>query len=160
MLGRIASTVAFIALTSAVPAMAADEVRVLTAAPAEVAQEASLTFAPPPAMRLTVPTAVKRGGLLPTLYVSLAGLQAYDAFTTTRGLSRGAVESNGLMKGVAGSPAAVWAIKGGLTAGSILVSERLWKSGHRMQAIGMMIATNSLMAAVGAHNSRVRGQLK
>jgi len=37
-----------------------------------------------------------------------------------RELDVGAVEGNGLMKGVAGSPAAVWAIKGGLTAGSII----------------------------------------
>jgi hypothetical protein len=159
MVGRIASTVALIALTYAVPAMAADEVK-SAAVSIEGAVEASLATAPPQALRLGTPSGVARGGLLPALYVSLAGLQAYDAFSTTRGLSRGAVESNGLMKGVAGSPAAVWAIKGGVTAGSIFASERLWKSGHKMQAIGMMVATNGLMAVVGAHNSRVMGQLK
>ena len=98
---------------------------------------------------------VARGSLLPSLYVSLAGLNAYDAYSTVKGVAQGATESNGLMRGAAGTPVAVLAIKGGVTAGSILVAERLWRSGRRAQAIGMMIASNAVMAAVGAHNNSV-----
>src|SRR5437667_5340415 len=41
-----------------------------------------------------------RGAVLPALYISLAGLQAYDAYSTVTGVRRGAVEANGLMKNV------------------------------------------------------------
>jgi hypothetical protein len=47
------------------------------------------------------------------------------------------------------------AVKGGVTAGSIVLAEKLWRSGHRAQAIGMMIASNAMMAAVGVRNSHV-----
>lgn len=97
----------------------------------------------------------RRGGLLPVLYVSLAGLNAYDAYSTTKGLSRGARESNPVMRGAAGSPAAIWAIKGGVTGASIMVAERLWRAHKRPQAIGVMIISNGLMAAVAARNASV-----
>jgi len=51
----------------------------------------------------------------------------------------------------------MWAIKGRVTAGAVLVSERLWRSGHRAQAIGMVVASNVVMTVVGAHNQRVLG---
>src|SRR4051812_12017479 len=48
-----------------------------------------------------------RGVLLPSLYVSLAGLNAFDAYTTGKGLQTGAgTEANGVMSGVARNPAA------------------------------------------------------
>jgi hypothetical protein len=138
MFSRAAGTF-FLLLSSAGPALAAD-----AAAPATTISE-----------KLVAPQGPDRGSLLPALYVGLAGLNAYDAYTTTKGVSAGANESNALLRAAAGSPAAIWAIKGGVTAGSILLSERLWRSGHRAQAIGMMVAANSVMAVVGARNQAV-----
>ena len=82
-----------------------------------------------PATRLGSQPA-KRGALLPMLYLSLAALNAYDAHSTTTGLSRGAVEANPTMRGVVGSPVALLAVKGVATAGTVLVAEHLWKN-HR-----------------------------
>src|SRR5262245_36666133 len=42
---------------------------------------------------------------LPALYASLAALQAFDAYSTTRGLSQGATEGNPLMQPVVGNQA-------------------------------------------------------
>ena len=98
---------------------------------------------------LSVSGTTTRGSLLTSLYVSLAGLNALRRLHHQQGVRVGATESNGLMRGAAGSPAAMWAIKGGVTGGSILVSERLWRSGRRG---GRRIATDggrqALMAAV------------
>lgn len=99
-----------------------------------------------------------RGGLLPALYVSLAGLNAFDAYTTSKGLSLGASESNGVMKALAGNQAGLWAVKGGVTASSIFVAERLWRGNHKPQAIALMVITNGMMAAVSARNASVLRQ--
>jgi hypothetical protein len=108
--------------------------------------------APPVSIRPT------RGAVLPSLYVSLAGLNAYDAYATTAGLARGAAEANPLLRGVAGSPAALWAVKGGVTASSIVVAERLWRRNRKAAAIAVMAVSNGIMAAVAARNARVLGQ--
>lgn len=96
-----------------------------------------------------------RGTLLPSLYVSLAGLNAYDAYSTTKGYSAGATETNNVLRAAASRPAVMWAIKGGITAGSIVVAERLWRTHHRVHAVGMMVLTNSLMTVVAVRNSSV-----
>lgn len=150
----ITSTLVLLVLASTSPVLASDLIAATAAAEVErVAQtnnegDRILTL-----FRAEKPAT--RGSVLGSLYVSLAGLNAYDAYTTAKGVARGATESNGLIRGAAGTPVAVWAIKGGVTAGSILVAERLWRSGHRAQAIGMMIASNAVMAAVGVRNSSV-----
>jgi hypothetical protein len=95
---------------------------------------------------------VERGPALPGLYAGLAGLQALDIYTTSRGLAGGAREGNPLLRGVAGNPAAMLIVKGSVTAASIAVSERLWKQHRRRRAIATMIATNGIMAAVAARN--------
>jgi hypothetical protein len=87
--------------------------------------------------------------------LSLATLNAYDAYSTTSALGKGAVEANPLMRGVAGTPAALWAVKGGVTAMSIYAAERLWRDNHRVAAIALMAITNGVMAAVVTQNSRV-----
>jgi hypothetical protein len=109
-----------------------------------------------PAVQFGAPA--RRGRVLPALYVSLAGLNAFDAYSTSAGLSRGAREANPLMKSVAGNPAALWAVKGGATAASILVAERLWKQNKRGQAIAVMVVTNGMMAVVAARNASVLGK--
>ena len=96
-----------------------------------------------------------RGSILPSLYVSLGALQAFDGYSTTTGLRRGATETNGMMKNVAGNPASMWIVKGGVTAVSIYAAERLWKRNRRVAAIATMVATNGLMAMVAARNASV-----
>jgi hypothetical protein len=101
-----------------------------------------------------------RGALLPALYVSLAALNAYDAYSTTRGLSLGAAEGNAMMGSVAGRPAVLWAVKGGATAGSVYIAERLWKKNNKVGAVVVMLATNGMMATVAARNSSVINSLR
>jgi len=96
-----------------------------------------------------------RGPLLPTLYVSLAALNAFDAYATSAGVSKGASEANPLMQHVAGSPTAMWAVKGAATATSIYFAERLWRKNQKVKAIAVMLAANGMMAAVAAHNAAV-----
>jgi hypothetical protein len=98
---------------------------------------------------------LSRGLTLPALYASFAALNVYDAASTIGAMKRGAVEANPLVAGIAGHPAALWAVKGGVTAASILASENLWRQGHRRQAIVLMVASNSIMTAVAAHNASV-----
>lgn len=151
---------AAIALTclaaNAAAADAADPVRPETAATADV------TSAPPVANIdwAFSPTldAPKRGGLLPALYVGLAGLNVYDAYSTSNGLSSGAREANPMMKGIAGNSAALWAVKGGVTAASIAVAERLWRHNRRAAAITTMVISNGMMAIVAANNARAIGR--
>jgi hypothetical protein len=100
-----------------------------------------------------------RGVVLPSLYVSLIGLEAYDGYSTTRGLEHGAIESNTFLRGLAANPSALWAVKGGATLVSIYMAERLWRQDRRGQAVALMVITNGLMAAVALNNASVlRGQ--
>lgn len=122
----------------------------------------------PPALfvKMTMPAAAEaglpgpvapaaRGFALPALYVSLVGLQAYDGYSTSRGLKNGAAESNAILGALATHPAALWAAKGGSALVSIYVAERLWRRHHRGQAIALMVASNGLMAAVAASNASI-----
>jgi hypothetical protein len=101
----------------------------------------------------------RRPSVLPVLYVSFAVLQGFDAYSTTTGLSRGAQESNPMMRGVAGNSAAFWAVKAGSTAASIWFAERLWKN-NRVGAIVTMAVANGVMASVAARNASVLGTLR
>jgi hypothetical protein len=124
--------------------------------------------ADPPALfvRMTVPAATEsrlpgrvtpadRGSVLPALYVSLVGLQAYDGYSTSRGLKSGAFEANPLLGTLASHPAALWAVKGATAFVSIYLAERLWREHHRGQAIVLMVLSNGLMAAVAASNASI-----
>jgi hypothetical protein len=96
-----------------------------------------------------------RGGLLPSLYVGLIALQAYDGYSTSRGLKHGAIESNTFLRRMAANPTALWAVKGGATFVSIYMAERLWRQNHRGRAVALMVITNGLMAAVALNNASV-----
>jgi hypothetical protein len=96
-----------------------------------------------------------RGAVLPATYVGLIGLQAYDGYSTMRGLRHGAVESNGLMSAVANHPATLWAAKGGTAFVSIYMAERLWRQHRRGQAIALMVASNAIMASVAMSNASI-----
>jgi hypothetical protein len=160
-----AALVLTVVVAAVAPASAADHDAIFVAATAEAAADAAAKDAGSarplgtdvdwslPAVQFGAPTT--RGGLLPALYVSLAGLNAFDAYSTSLGMSRGAAEANPLMQPVAGNAAALWAVKGGATAASILVAERLWKQNRRGQAIAVMVVTNGMMAVVAARNASV-----
>jgi hypothetical protein len=94
-----------------------------------------------------------RPGALVPLYASFATLQVLDAHSTSRALDRGAVEANPVMKGLAGNPTALLALKAAGTAGVIFASERMWKK-NRTAAVLFMVAANSAMAWVVQHNYR------
>ena len=93
-----------------------------------------------------------RGVLLP-LYVSFAALQALDAHSTLRALDNGAAEANPLMAGLAGTPAALVAVKAGVAASTIYLVEKV-RVKSRGAAIALMVALNSAYAAIVAHNYR------
>jgi hypothetical protein len=102
----------------------------------------------------------RRPLLLPALYASQIALQALDAHSTYTALDRGAHEANPLMKGVVGNRGAMFAVKAGVAASTILVAERLWKKGNKVGAIATMIAVNAVTAAVVANNYRVASRLR
>ena len=93
--------------------------------------------------------------VLTMLSASMAGLQAYDAYSTLTALKRGGGESNPLMQGILGHPAVFIGVKAGLTAASIYAAERLWREHHRGTAIALMAVTNGIMAAVAVNNASV-----
>jgi hypothetical protein len=95
-----------------------------------------------------------RPAALPVLYVSYAALQIADASQTIRGVARGLNETNPLMAGIAGRPAAVWALKAVSTAGAIVAAERMWKT-NKVGAIVTMVIANGVSAAVAAHNASI-----
>lgn len=94
------------------------------------------------------------GGLMP-LYVMLASLQAYDAYTTLVGVTHGAVEQNPLVGAAAAQSSALWTIKAVSTATTIYFAEQLWRDHRKTQAIALMVVANGTMAAVAARNASV-----
>jgi hypothetical protein len=61
------------------------------------------------------------------------------------------------MRGLLGSTPAVIATKAGMTAGVILVSERLWKR-NKIAAVLVLIGLNAGYAVVVQHNYVVEGK--
>ena len=154
-MNRLAAATVLMLTIAAIPASAADRADAVTGegvAAAAPALAADVDWALP---AVHIGAGASRGSILPSLYVSLGALQAFDGYSTTTGLRRGATEANGVMKNVAGSPAAMWIAKGGITAASIYAAERLWKQNRRVAAIATMVATNGLMAMVAARNASV-----
>jgi hypothetical protein len=96
-----------------------------------------------------------RGSVLPSMYAGLIGLQAYDGYSTNRGLKNGASESNPILGPLTKHPAAVWAVKGGTAFASIYMAERLWRKHRRGQAIALMAVSNGVMAAVAVNNAAI-----
>jgi hypothetical protein len=147
------------------PAFAADaadaQPAALVIAPSTVAAAATST-APAASPDFATRSTFKYGrpALLPALYATSAALQGYDAYSTISALKSGGVEANPVMKTVVKNPAAFVAMKAGVTTASIMAAERLWKTNHRMGAIGLMVASNAMMGMVAAHNSQVLSNLK
>ncbi len=97
---------------------------------------------------------------LPALYAMQAGLQAMDVRSTFTAISLGAHEANPIMKPLAKNQATMMAVKAGIAATTILMSEKMWRGGNKMGAIVSMVAANAVTAMVVAHNYRVVNQLQ
>ena len=110
---------------------------------------------PQPKLQIVTPAAESRPAILPPLYVGLAALQAYDGYSTIRGVRQNKSEANPLVGGLAGRPALFWSIKAASTAATIYFADQLWRQHHRKQAIATMIVANGVMAAVAARNASV-----
>ena len=119
-----------------------------------VAALAQLAEPDPSPSAVVVPA--PRPVLLTTLYGSFVGLQALDVHSTMRAVRSGAgQEANPALQRLAGSPAAMFAMKAGATASIIMASERLRKTHHPLAAVALMIGANSAYAMVAAHNYTV-----
>ena len=106
-----------------------------------------------------VSQALSRPAALSALYASYAALQAFDVHTTRRALALGGREGNPLMGKVVATPAALVALKAGVAVGTVLVTERIWKT-NRTAAIAVMAASNTVAALVATHNSRTLRRLR
>ena len=95
----------------------------------------------------------QRLGVMLPLYASFATLQTLDAHSTMRALQNGGVESNPLLRDFASQPAALFAMKAGVTASTILLTEKL-RSKNRVAAIALMAALDSFYGIVVVHNYR------
>ena len=65
--------------------------------------------------------------MLPALYVAQGALQAMDMHSTMQAISRGAHEANPMMQGVVNNKGAMLAVKAGVAASTILMSEKMWR---------------------------------
>ena len=102
---------------------------------------------------------LSRPAILPALYASYAGLQAYDLYSTKAALARGGREANPCMQGVVKNSGTFAAVKIGAAAAGIIAAERMWKT-NKVGAIAMMVAANSVTAIVAARNARTLQQLR
>jgi hypothetical protein len=109
---------------------------------------------------VTPKAAPSRPIVLPALYAMQAGLQAMDVRSTFTAISLGAHEANPIMKPLAKNQATMMAVKAGVAASTILMSEKMWRGGNKMGAIVSMVAANAVTAMVVAHNYRVVNQLQ
>ena len=114
----------------------------------------SATIAPALKLQPSIAT-VTGAAVLRSLHVGLALAQAYDVYSTSKALERGAVEVNPLLRSTVGSRTAFIGLKIAMTAGPIYEAEKLWRSHHRIGAIALMAASNGLMMAVAAHNANI-----
>jgi hypothetical protein len=150
-------------LLTASSAFAADDSTATALTPAIAA--AATTLAQRPELAAGINFAPRRSTtgrplVLPTLYASSAVLQGYDAYSTLNAIKHGATEANPVMKGVTRSPMAFIGLKAGVTVMSIMAAERMWKNNNRLGAVLTMVASNSMMAMVAAHNASVLARVK
>jgi hypothetical protein len=124
--------------------------------------DSSEPAAKPPALTAQVERAAaamiqqpeRRPPALIPLYASFVTLELLDAHSTSRALANGGVEANPAIRGVTDNSAAMIAMKAAGSAGLIFASEKIWKK-NRTAAVVLMIATNSAMAWVVAHNYQI-----
>jgi hypothetical protein len=103
---------------------------------------------------LRVDAEPRRPTILPWLYGIYVTFQAFDVWTTTRGVAAGARETNPAVASFAGNHLGLTAMKIATTTTTIYFVERLWRR-NRTGAIVLTAALNGVSALVVLHNSRV-----
>jgi hypothetical protein len=98
---------------------------------------------------------LRRPAALPALYASFAVLQGLDAHSTLTAVGAGGREVNPAVRDLVARPASFVAAKIAATAGTLYLSERLWKK-NRVAAVVLMAAVNVTYGAIVAHNYRGR----
>src|SRR4051812_29008721 len=106
------------------------------AAAVPATQQPTVPAAPQTTAATPQPSAPRPAALLP-LYAAFVTLQALDIHSTLRAPRFGAREANPVVGGMLGSPAAFVAAKAGVSAGVVLVSERLWKRNRAASIVTM-----------------------
>ena len=102
-----------------------------------------------------VPATAERPAVLPPLYAIAAGFHAYDVYSTFKVLDAGGFEANPAMRSVTTHPALFIGVKAGVATFTIATTERMWKGGHRIEAVAMMVLSNVVLSWVAVHNQRV-----
>jgi len=98
------------------------------------------------------PETTRPAALVP-LYLGLTALQAYDGYSTLRGVGGGGIEQNPLVGGLAKQPAAFLTLKAVSTLTTIYAAEQLWRQHHKTQAIATVVVANAVMGVVAARNA-------
>ena len=163
---RIALAVLFSTVFAAHSARAHDIVRADESRDVEASAKVGVATASeadadvPTPLKLVAPKSgsIMGRAALTSLYAGLAGLQAYDVYSTTKAIKLGAVEMNPLMRGSVGNRAAFIGLKVAMTAGPIAVAERMWREHRPLAAIAVMAVSNGMIAFVARHNAGVIAQ--
>jgi len=96
---------------------------------------------------------------LPPLYAAFAVLQALDAHSTLSAVRAGLTEANPALRSVVTQPATFIAAKLAASAGTVYLTERLWRR-HRMAAVMLMVAVNGTYGVIVANNYRSRASAR
>ena len=99
------------------------------------AAAADVDDSPTPALPVAEAIVKPRPQIVPSLYVSLAVLQAFDGYSTLRGVRNGAREANPILGQAAGRPIAIWTLKAASTATTIYCAERLWRTSEELTGL-------------------------
>ena len=137
-----------IAVTLAQPAQPAAHLRVMEPSILEHSAHQGQLIVP---IRSQAP----RSGLLTAAYVSFIGLEALDVHSTLSVIRHGGREANPVLRGAVHNPATFIAIKAAGGATAIWASEKLRRK-HPRGAVVLMVALNSVLATVVAHNYSLR----
>lgn len=151
---RVGLTCLICVMTTAVPAVAqsasgvpTSDARVAGSLLASTSSVATMSSAPV----TPVGVAPRRSLTLPALQVSFGALQVMDVVSTVRGLNAGLTEANVVMRGIAGRPMALAAVKAGAATASVLLVNRMARR-NRAAAIATMAALNTAYSLVVVRN--------
>ena len=95
-------------------------------------------------------------GMLNSMYVATALLQALDFHSSQQAFRAGGVEANPVMKHIAGNPYVFAATKGAVVASTIMLTREIAKR-NRLAAVLTLTAINSAYAMVVRGNYQIAG---
>jgi hypothetical protein len=101
----------------------------------------------------------RSSGVLASLYVSTAVMQALDVRSTVTAFGAGAVEANPLMTDVTKNKLAFVALKAGIAASTVMAAHNMAKT-NKAAAIATLFAINSAYAMIINHNYKVANSMR